>query len=217
MRIRNAVPTILVALSAITLAPASLAAAGRSDAAPAKHTGGAKHTRAPDPCARALPYERWKRRAARVYGMSRPTRAQLKSAKLKARCYTSAQVIQSKHIVIQLMTERALRRSFTDHVIAGPSSVFAGPIEGDQQTADGGHSARECIALKDRSTLGRWYLVNIGRYRAVLLHCDSGPYSGNRVIDITGRGVQAMGMDPFAFPTDTHTTARLLRHKPAGW
>lgn len=102
---------------------------------------------------------------------------------------------------------------FTGYVVEGKVSTF-GWLTGDSEgrTADGGTTARPCIALWDRSTLGRWFRVTILGHTARLLHCDTGPapWTG-RSIDVTGVGAQALGFSPSAFPTDAHGIARELR------
>jgi hypothetical protein len=102
---------------------------------------------------------------------------------------------------------------YTGYVVAGKVSTF-GYLTGDSEgtTADGGTTARPCIALWDRSTLDRWFEVTILGHRARLLHCDTGPapWTG-RAIDVTGVGDQALGFSPAAFPTDSPGVARELR------
>lgn len=74
-------------------------------------------------------------------------------------------------------------------------------------TADGGSVDRPCIALRDDSTLDRWFLVRVFAYgrwhRTRLMQCDVGPaeWTG-RSIDITAAGVQRLGLDPYAYPTE---------------
>jgi hypothetical protein len=109
-----------------------------------------------------------------------------------------------------------LRPDLTGYIVSGRVSTYASPLQADGTTADGGSSRRPCIALLDRRTLDRWFLVTIGRHRAVLEHCDSGPYADGRVMDVTGHGALALGIDPRAFPTDAYATAQLLRAKPTG-
>lgn len=115
-----------------------------------------------------------------------------------------------------LAAARALRASLTGYLIRGRVSTYASPLQADGTTADGGSSRRPCIALLDRRTLDRWFLVTIGRHRAVLEHCDSGPYADGRVMDVTGQGALVLGIDPRRFPTDAYATAQLLRARPSG-
>jgi hypothetical protein len=109
-----------------------------------------------------------------------------------------------------------LPADLTGYVVRGRVSTYASPLQADGITADGGSSRRPCIALLDRRTLDRWFLVTIGRHRAVLEHCDSGPYADGRVMDVTGHGALVLGIDPRTFPTDAFATAQLLRAKPTG-
>ncbi len=103
------------------------------------------------------------------------------------------------------------RNPFTGYAMSGTVSTFGPPLEGASQTADGGDDTRPCIALRDTSTLGRWFKVTIGGHAATLLHCDSGPYAGSRSIDVTGAGDYKLGFDPSSFPTDSYGVARELR------
>jgi hypothetical protein len=102
---------------------------------------------------------------------------------------------------------------YAGYVVEGRVSTF-GYLTGDSEgtTADGGTTARPCIALWDSSTLGRWFEVTIAGHHARLLHCDTGPapWTG-RSIDVTGLGDQALGFSPSAFPTDSWGVARELR------
>jgi hypothetical protein len=89
-----------------------------------------------------------------------------------------------------------------------------GYLTGDSegQTADGGTTARPCIAILSRRGLGHWFEVRVGSHRARLLQCDIGPASWTgRVIDITGVGAQALGFSPSGYPTDALGVARELR------
>jgi hypothetical protein len=98
-------------------------------------------------------------------------------------------------------------------VVEGPTSTF-GYLTGDSegQTADGGTTRRPCIAIRDDSTLGKWFEVTVAGHSARLLHCDWGPaaFTG-RAIDITGLGDEALGLSPSAFPTGSWGVARELR------
>jgi hypothetical protein len=110
-----------------------------------------------------------------------------------------------------LWLARRAQATFTGYVVSGGVSTFGPPTDTLGTTADGGTDSRACIALKDTATLGRLFLVTIAGHRADLLHCDSGPYAGDRQIDVTGAGAYAMGLDPYSFPTDSYGTAQELR------
>lgn len=101
-------------------------------------------------------------------------------------------------------------------VVRGRTSDF-GYLTGDSEgsTADGGTTDRPCIAIRDDSTLDHWFRVGVyvdGRWhRARLLHCDWGPGISTRAIDITGRGVEALGLSPSDYPTEAPGIAQELR------
>lgn len=107
----------------------------------------------------------------------------------------------------------AHHRRFTGYVVKGRVSTF-GWLTGDSegQTADGGNTARACIALDETWSLGHWFQVTIGHHHALLLHCDVGPalWTGRR-IDVTGIGDLKLGFSPTGFPTDSWGIARELR------
>lgn len=89
-----------------------------------------------------------------------------------------------------------------------------GYLTGDSegQTADGGSTARPCIAILSRRGLGHWFEVRVGTRHARLLQCDIGPASWTgRAIDITGLGARALGFSPSAYPTGSWGLARELR------
>ena len=112
-------------------------------------------------------------------------------------------------------------------MVAGYVSEFGVGTPGDSsdgQTADGGTTARPCIAILEDATLDHWFQVTLyssrgGRmigHPAKLLHCDVGPASWTeRSIDVTGAGVEALGLSPDSFPTSppagTWAVARELR------
>jgi hypothetical protein len=101
---------------------------------------------------------------------------------------------------------------YTGYVIEGRASTF-GYLTGDSEgtTADGGTTARPCIAIRDDSTLDHWFEVTIDGHHARLLHCDYGPAeSTGRSIDVTGMGDEALGFSPTAFPTEAWAVAREL-------
>jgi hypothetical protein len=101
----------------------------------------------------------------------------------------------------------------TSFVIEGRVSEF-GYLTGDSEgsTADGGNTARPCIAIRDDATLGRWFRVTVLGHTATLLHCDWGPAAGTgRAIDITGLGAERLGFSPSSFPTEAWGVARELR------
>lgn len=64
---------------------------------------------------------------------------------------------------------------YTGYVVEGRVSTF-GALTGDSEgeTADGGNTDRPCIAIRDDSTLGRWFEVTVDGHHARLLHCDFG-------------------------------------------
>ena len=98
-------------------------------------------------------------------------------------------------------------------MVEGRVSTF-GALTGDSEgtTADGGTTARPCIAIRDDRTLGRWFEVTVDGRHARLLHCDWGPAtSTGRAIDVTGLGDLALGFNPRTFPTDSYAVARELR------
>ena len=98
-------------------------------------------------------------------------------------------------------------------VVTGRVSTF-GYLTGDSEgiTADGGTTARPCIALRDDATLDRWFLVTVDGHHAKLIQCDWGPAAWTgRAIDITGLGARALGLNPLAFPTGAWGVARELR------
>lgn len=98
-------------------------------------------------------------------------------------------------------------------MVEGRVSTF-GYLTGDSegQTADGGTTARPCIAIRDDATLGRWFQVTIYGHHARLLHCDWGPSeSTGRSIDVTGLGDEALGFSPMGFPTEAWGRAAELR------
>lgn len=112
-------------------------------------------------------------------------------------------------------------------MVAGYVSEFGVGTPGDGslgETADGGTTARPCIAILEDRTLDHWFIVTLYSSRgghvighpAKLLHCDYGPASfTGRAIDVTGAGVRALGLDPGSFPTSppagTWAVARELR------
>jgi hypothetical protein len=102
---------------------------------------------------------------------------------------------------------------FTGYIVEGRVSTF-GWLTGDSEgsTADGGNTMRPCIALYENWSLDHWFQVTINGHTARLLHCDVGPapWTGRR-IDVTGRGDQALGFSPSAFPTGSWGVARELR------
>jgi hypothetical protein len=105
------------------------------------------------------------------------------------------------------------RSRFTGYRVEGRVSTF-GYLTGDSEgtTADGGTTARPCIAIRDPSTLGRWFDVEVLGHHARLLHCDTGPAAWTgRAIDVTGLGDRALGFSPAAFPTGAWGVARELR------
>lgn len=102
---------------------------------------------------------------------------------------------------------------YTGYVVEGPTSTF-GYLTGDSEgtTADGGTTARPCIALRDPSTLGHSFRVTVLGHSARLLHCDTGPAAWTgRAIDITGMGDEALGLSPTAYPTGAWGRARELQ------
>jgi hypothetical protein len=111
----------------------------------------------------------------------------------------------------KLQAQRAQAAQLTGYVVTGGVSTFGPPLDPAGTTADGGSDTRPCIALKDTSTLDHMFRVTINGHTADLLHCDSGPYAGNRQIDVTGAGAYAMGLDPYNFPTDSIGTAQELK------
>lgn len=112
-------------------------------------------------------------------------------------------------------------------MVAGLVSEFGVGTPGDSsdgQTADGGTTARPCIAILEDTTLDRWFQVTLYASRggprigrpARLLHCDYGPAAETgRALDITGAGVRSLGLNPETFPTSppasTWAVARELR------
>lgn len=108
-------------------------------------------------------------------------------------------------------------RALTGFVVEGGVSTFgAGTGDSEGTTADGGTTARPCIAIRDDSTLDHWFLVVVREpievrrrmvwitlgHPAKLLHCDYGPAtSTGRSIDVTGAGDYALGLSPGSFPT----------------
>lgn len=114
----------------------------------------------------------------------------------------------------KVATQRRFRLALTGYVVSGGTSAFgAGSGDGDGQTADGGNTRRPCIAIRDTSTLGKWFWVSVHGHQAILLHCDSGPYVAGRSIDITGAGVLALGMSPTGY-NNYYGQARMLRRHP---
>lgn len=103
--------------------------------------------------------------------------------------------------------------SYTGYTVEGRTSTF-GYLTGDSEggTADGGNTNRPCIAIRNDSTLGRWFEVTVLGHKARLLHCDWGPaaFTG-RSIDITGLGDRALGFSPSNYPTDSWGVARELK------
>lgn len=110
---------------------------------------------------------------------------------------------------------------FTGFVVEGRTSTF-GYLTGDSEgtTADGGTTARPCIAIRDDLNLDRMFRVTVYERRgahqlghtATLLHCDWGPaLSTGRSIDITGLGDELLGFSPSAYPTEAWGVARELR------
>lgn len=98
-------------------------------------------------------------------------------------------------------------------MVEGKVSTF-GALTGDSEgpTADGGNTNRPCIAIRNDSTLGRYFEVTILGHRARLLHCDYGPAERTgRVIDVTGMGDLTLGFSPTGFPTEAQGVARELR------
>ena len=102
---------------------------------------------------------------------------------------------------------------FTGYRVEGRTSTF-GVLTGDSegQTADGGTTARPCIAIRSDAHLDHWFKVTVRGHTARLLACDWGPaeWTG-RAIDITGYGDRALGFSPAAYPTDSWGVARELR------
>ncbi|MGH2878963.1 MAG: hypothetical protein ACRDK4_05065 [Solirubrobacteraceae bacterium] len=108
---------------------------------------------------------------------------------------------------------RRHRSRFTGYVVEGRTSTF-GYLTGDSegQTADGGNTARPCIAIRNDLTLDHWFEVTILGHHARLLDCDWGPASfTGRSIDVTGEGDRALGFNPSSFPTGAWGVARELR------
>lgn len=110
--------------------------------------------------------------------------------------------------------ERWLRKHpYTGFVVEGRTSTF-GYLTGDSEgtTADGGTTARPCIALRDDATLGHYFEVTVEGHSAKLIQCDWGPAeSTGRSIDITGEGDEALGFSPSTYPTDAWGIARELK------
>jgi len=103
--------------------------------------------------------------------------------------------------------------NFTGYSVAGPTSTFGPPAEGAGRTADAGTDDRPCIAIRDDSTLGHNFLVKVLYQRiwheTVLPHCDWGPASSTgRNIDITGKGVEMLHLNPYSYPTGAWGVAR---------
>jgi hypothetical protein len=138
---------------------------------------------------------------AALLALAVPTAAQAHAPGCRShRCDANAYRLYLKH------------HPFTGYVVSGPTSTF-GYLTGDSegQTADGGTTARPCIAIRDDSTLGHWFLVEVLGHKARLLHCDWGPGIRSRAIDITGLGDQALGLSPTGYPTEAWGVARELR------
>jgi hypothetical protein len=100
---------------------------------------------------------------------------------------------------------------------SGPASTFGPPNEAAATTAYGGSTTLPGVALNPhgggnwndtlaRSLAGKAFRIEGAGHSAVLKVIDKGPSAigrhGARLIDITGAGVQAMGLDPRTFPTD---------------
>jgi hypothetical protein len=98
-------------------------------------------------------------------------------------------------------------------MVSGPTSTF-GYLTGDSegQTADGGTTARPCIAIRNDATLDHWFEVTIIGHRARLFQCDWGPaLSTGRAIDVTGLGDRKLGFSSADFPTGAWGVAKELR------
>jgi hypothetical protein len=117
---------------------------------------------------------------------------------------------------------RVHHNPYTGYVVEGRVSTF-GYLTGDSEgtTADGGSTARPCIAVREDRTLGHRFIVTLYRRSdrrvqisrsATLLHCDWGPaaFTG-RSIDVTGLGDRALGFSPTSFPTEAWGVARELK------
>lgn len=105
------------------------------------------------------------------------------------------------------------RSRFTGYKVEGRTSTF-GYLTGDSegQTADGGTTARPCIAIRNDATLDHYFEVTILGHHARLIQCDWGPASWTgRAIDVTGLGDRALRFSPASFPTGAWGVARELR------
>jgi hypothetical protein len=101
---------------------------------------------------------------------------------------------------------------FTGFVVAGPTSDFgAGTGDSEGTTADGGTTARPCIALRSSATLDHWFLLSVEGRTIRVIQCDWGPaeWTG-RSIDLTGEAAAALGLDPTDYPTGTWGVAKEL-------
>ena len=107
---------------------------------------------------------------------------------------------------------QSLKKGFSaGGVIQGKVSTFGPPMEGAGTTASGVSSSAPGIAIFNRSGLGKMFDVSIGSHHARLRQTDIGPapWTG-RVIDVTGAGARAMGINPSHFPTDSIGRAVLV-------
>jgi hypothetical protein len=103
---------------------------------------------------------------------------------------------------------------FTGFVVSGPTSDFGagtGEGEGEGTTADGGTTARPCIALRSSATLDHWFLLTVAGRTIRVVQCDWGPAAWTgRAIDLTGEAAAELGLDPTNYPTGTWGVAREL-------
>lgn len=117
------------------------------------------------------------------------------------KCDNHAYILWTKH------------HPYTGFEVSGPVSTF-GYLTGSSEgtTADGGTTARPCIAIRDDSTMDHWFRVTVEGHSAKLLHCDWGPAeSTGRAIDITGEGDELLGLSVVNFPTEALGVAKELR------
>ena len=104
------------------------------------------------------------------------------------------------------------RYRFTGYVVQGRTSTFGWPTDAISGTADGGNSDRACIAIRNDSTLHHMFQITVLHHQAEMPECDWGPNENTgRNIDITGKGVMMLHMDPWHYQTDSWGVARELR------
>lgn len=145
--------------------------------------------------------------------------ARLEIIKWKKLALTEAKVCAK--LEVELIASKPKDR----YRFVGPASTFGPPEEAAGGTAYGLSSADAGIAINPggganwdsrfvRSFAMKTAKVTIGNHTAYLKVIDKGPDAigrhGWRIVDITGAGAWAMGIDPRHFPTDAIATVEFF-------